>query len=454
MTKETYTVVMGMGKTGMACIRFLMDKGVHLHVMDNRPHPPNLAQLQQTYPNLPYTVGRFDSKILAHATEIIISPGLSLKEPALIPAIKNKVPIISEIELFTRYVNAPVIAITGSNGKSTVTTLVGNMAEQAGWNVQVGGNLGTPALDLLTKSINPDLYVLELSSFQLETTYSLNPKASVVLNISEDHMDRYDSLQAYVDTKRRIYQGHGIMIINADDSHIVAMTETNRRYLSFSLHYGRATFSLGEYQDKRYLMRSDHNLPCLLLSIDEMPLQGLVMLANTLAALALGEAVGIPMSAMLDAIRNFKGFPHRCEHVTKFNDIDWFNDSKGTNVGATIAAIQNLEKPKHIILIAGGDGKGADFNPLIEIAMQHLKACVLIGRDAQLMADTLACAHIPLFFAKDMQEAVAKAAYVAIAGDAVLLSPACASFDMFNNYEHRGEVFVAAVKNYIAQLDT
>ncbi len=435
---------MGLGKTGIACVRFLVKQGLAVCVMDSRPNPPGFSTLLQEFPQVAYTVGSFNTEQLLNADEIIISPGISLQESALAQALAAGVPVVSEIELFARSVNAPVIAITGSNGKSTVTTLVGNMAAQAGWSVKIGGNLGTPALDLLCTPA-PQLYVLELSSFQLETTYSLNPKAAVVLNISEDHMDRYNSLAEYAAVKQRIYQGEGTVIINADDPYVVAMLPPHRHHLSFSLRCDRSSFSVCQRRGELYLARViDHSFD-LLLPVNAMRLQSAIMRANVLAALALGEAVNIPMSAMLDAIQDFHGLPHRCAWVGRIGEIDWFNDSKGTNVGASIAAIQGLEKPGQIVLIAGGQGKGADFAPFAEVVIEHCRACVLIGQDAPLIEAALDN-HLPLSHAHNMQEAVLQAAAFANPGDAVLLSPACASLDMFNNYEHRGQVFTEAVE--------
>jgi UDP-N-acetylmuramoylalanine--D-glutamate ligase len=438
-----YTVVMGMGKTGIASANFLVKHSVSVRVMDNRSTPPGLKTLQQTLPEIPYIAGYFDVEQLANAQEIIISPGLSRHEPALAQALAAGVPVISEIELFTRYVNAPVVAITGSNGKSTVTTLLFDMAKQAGWQVQVGGNLGTPAVDLLCYP-PPDLYVLELSSFQLESTYSLNPKAAVILNISEDHRERYAHISEYIAAKQTIYQGDGIVIINADDPIVVAMRPPHRQFLSFSLHDNWGDFRIGQHQGEYYLTRAFETSFKHLLPIKKMRRQGAMMQANALAALALGEAVGLPQSAMLDVLQTFRGLPHRCAWVANKQGCDWFNDSKGTNVGATIAAIQSLEKPGQIILIAGGDGKGADFTPLADVVAQHCRACVLIGRDAPLIANVLANTVL-IHRADSMEDAVTQATSLAQPGDAVLLSPACASFDMFNNYEHRGQMFEKAV---------
>ena len=434
---------MGMGKTGTACAQFLTQQQVRVVVMDNRVKPPGLSTLQQNSFPITCLTGHFDAEQLAKASEIIISPGISRQEPALALAQAKGVPIISEIELFARYVNAPIVAITGSNGKSTVTTLVGEMAKQAGWPVRVGGNLGTPAIELLG-SPAPNLYVLELSSFQLETTYSLNPKAAVVLNISEDHMDRYQYLDDYIAAKQLIYRGDGVVVINADDPRVVAMLPPKRRFLSFSLQANQGDFSVAQHQGELYLVRVQARGVTPLLPTKAVKLPGSMMRANVLAALALGEAVGLPLLPMLETIQSFTGLPHRCVWVTNIQGVDWYNDSKGTNVGATIAAIQNLDKPGQVILIAGGEGKGADFTPLAHVVSQHCRACVLIGRDAPLIAAAVG-ESVAVYYAQSMTAAVIQAATIAKPGDAVLLSPACASFDMFNNYEHRGQVFETAV---------
>lgn len=434
---------MGMGKTGTACAQFLTQQQIPVVVMDNRAEPPGLSTLQQNSFPITCLTGCFDAEQLAQANEIIISPGISRREPALALAQANGVPIISEIELFARYVNAPVVAITGSNGKSTVTTLVGEMAKQAGWHVRVGGNLGTPAIELLDLPA-PHLYVLELSSFQLEATYSLNPKAAVVLNISEDHMDRYQHLDEYIAAKQLIYRGDGVVVINADDSRVVAMLPPRRRSLSFSLQANQGDFRVAQHQGELYLVRVQATGFTPLLPTKAVKLHGSIMRANVLAALALGEAVGLPLSPMLATIQSFAGLPHRSAWVANIQGIDWYNDSKGTNVGATVVAIQNLAKPGQVILIAGGESKGADFTPLAHVASQHCRACVLIGRDASLIAAALG-ESVAVYYAQSMTAAVIQAATIATPGDAVLLSPACASFDMFNNYEHRGQVFETAV---------
>ncbi|MDM8569352.1 UDP-N-acetylmuramoyl-L-alanine--D-glutamate ligase [Thiotrichales bacterium HSG1] len=434
-------VIMGMGKTGLACADFLIKRHIPVIIMDDRDSPPGLSTLQQKFPKIQYITGKFDSEKLCQASKIIISPGLSRQQPALTKALEIGIQVISEIELFANYVNAPVVAITGSNGKSTVTTLLGEMVQQAGWEVQVGGNLGTPAIELLVNP-TPKLYILELSSFQLETTYSLNPIASVVLNISADHMDRYANLSEYITTKHSIYQGDGKFIKNADDPYA-----TKNAHLSFSLQANKGDFRVHKYNNELYLAKMEDNKLIPLLPVTAMHLQGSIMQANALAALALGQAINLPMTAMLNTLKTFKGLEHRCAWVGNKQGIDFFNDSKGTNVGATIAAIQGLTRKS--VLIAGGDGKGADFTPLRDVVAKHCNAVVLIGKDAPLLAKVLS---VPTYYANGMDDAVQQAITLANSGDAVLLSPACASFDMFTNYEHRGQIFENAVSMHLSKL--
>ncbi|ALG69320.1 UDP-N-acetylmuramoyl-L-alanine--D-glutamate ligase [Beggiatoa leptomitoformis] len=443
---NSYTAIMGMGKTGVSCVHFLVKQGIQLYIMDNRAEPPYFNTLQQTYPQLTYLTGHFDPDILANAQEIIISPGISLENEALQLARQAGVPIIGDIELFARHVTAPVVGITGSNGKSTVTTMLGEMAKQAGRAVQVGGNLGQPALDLLSTAA--DLYVLELSSFQLETTHSLRPKVAVVLNVCADHLDRYADMQAYAVAKQRIYQYAETCVLNADDPIVMAMAPTDKPIITFSLQADKGDFRVATYQGQAHLVRVKQGQIIPLIATAELALKSAFMRANALAALALGEVLGLPLDSMILILKTFKGLHHRCELVTTINQVEWFNDSKGTNIGASIAAIQGLENPKKIILIAGGDGKGADFSPLAAVAHEHLKACVLIGRDAPLIEIALQ-GIIPLSHAHSLEAAVKQCAELADAGDIVLLSPACASLDMFKNYEHRGQVFTDAVHGLV-----
>jgi UDP-N-acetylmuramoylalanine--D-glutamate ligase len=336
-----------------------------------------------------------------------------------------------------------VVAVTGSNGKSTVVSLLGEMARFAGWRTAVGGNLGDPALDLLDDANR--FYVLELSSFQLETTHSLEPAAAAVLNVSPDHLDRYPSLQAYADAKARVYRGAGVGVINRDDPRVRDMAGIAGRDTGFTLGVPRSgDYGLCQHQGETWLCRGDKPL----LPVAELRLAGRHNLANALAALALGEASGLPVEAMLAALRRFRGLDHRTQLVAERHGVRWFNDSKGTNVGATIAALDGLYRPEgtgRAVLIAGGDCKGADFSDLAPVVRRACRAVVLIGRDAPRLAAALA-GGVPLEQAESLEQAVELAARLARRGDHVLLSPACASFDMFRGFEHRGEAFVAAVR--------
>nr|WP_290634546.1 UDP-N-acetylmuramoyl-L-alanine--D-glutamate ligase [Aquisalimonas sp.] len=437
-TNAQRTVVVGLGRTGEACVRFLHARGVAVAATDSRERPPAMAAVQELDRGIPLQVGGFDAAMLADAQEIVVSPGVSLDEQALRQARLCGVPVISEIELFARHARAPVVAITGSNGKSTVTTLVGEMAAEAGKRAGVGGNLGTPALDLLTDP-EPDLYVLELSSFQLETTYSLRPAASVVLNVSADHMDRHGDIGAYAAIKAGIYAGDGIMVINRDDPRVAAMARRRRTVRSFSLGAPAAGgFGILTAQGREWLAR-DRDL---IMPVDELALQGRHNQLNALAALALAESVGLPSQDCVNVLRRFRGLPHRMEWLADHNGVRWINDSKATNVGAAIAAVQGLEGP--LVLIAGGQGKGADFAPLAAALEGKSRAVILYGEDAPLIARALGDS-VPVQRVAGLDEAVTAAAATAEPGDTVVLAPACASFDQFSGYQERGRAFAEAV---------
>jgi UDP-N-acetylmuramoylalanine--D-glutamate ligase len=436
--RDIANVIVGLGKTGLSCARYLAARGASFVVTDSRTVPPGLEELHRDFPDVPVFTGGFDAAVLARARRLIVSPGVALTEPAVAAAVRDGAEAVGDIELFAREARAPVVAVTGANGKSTVTTLVGEMIRDAGFVVRVGGNLGTPALDLLATPI-PDFYALELSSFQLETTYSLNAAAAVVLNISPDHMDRYGDVSEYAAAKRRIYHGDGVMVINRDDPRVAAMIEPGRRVVSFGLDApGQEDFGVRDCDGSVYLAKGDE----FLLAAAVLRLKGGHNIANALAALALGEAVGIPMAGMLASLRRFPGLPHRTQWVASRDGVDWYNDSKGTNVGATLAALQGM--PGKVVLIAGGLGKGQDFTPLKAAVAAKARAVVLLGRDAAQIAHALE-GVVPVIHVNNMDEAVEQAGSLAQAGDSVLLSPACASFDMFRGYEHRGDVFSAAV---------
>jgi len=444
-TKSDYehrTLIIGLGKTGLSCARFLAKQGVPFIVMDDREQPPELPALREQFPDTELLLGGFDTTVMESCNQIIISPGVSLYDPEIAKIIDSGVPVVGDIEIFARHADAPVIAITGSNGKSTVSAMVAEMARTAGRVVRLGGNFGMPALDLLADS-PPDLYVLELSSFQLESTMSLNCTAAAVLNLSPDHLDRYRTMEEYLDAKLRIYRGDGAVIVNADDPLLKNHTPAARKLLYFGS---------GVPQPGQYGVRKRHGELWLakggecLMPVSELHINGFHNVSNALAALALGDAAGLPQGAMLKALKSFKGLPHRMEWVAEWDGVTWYNDSKGTNVGATVAALQGLNGKA--VLIAGGLGKGADFSLLKEAVAQKCRAVVLIGRDAPLIEKALDRV-VPVVHAGDMQDAVQQASHYATSGDSILLSPACASFDMFVNYEDRGRVFVAAVKDLL-----
>lgn len=437
-------IVLGLGKTGLSCVRYLVKCGYDPVAIDSRERPPALSELQTEFPDIPVYLGGFDEKIIDQADEIIISPGISLRELAVAKQIKKGKPVLGDIELFARVAKAPVVAITGSNGKSTVTALVGEMAKASGLNARVGGNLGMPALDLL-EDAEPDLYVLELSSFQLETACSLRTETAVVLNISPDHMDRYASIAEYSAAKMRIYNNCKRPIFNRK----IVLSEAGFSARAIhELHLQECSFGLDEPKPGQFGVRNGFLAygDCNLLPIDEMRIKGAHQVANALAALALGKAVNLPMPAMLETLRNFEGLPHRCHWVANINGANWYNDSKGTNVGAACAAITGIGESiaGKIVLIAGGQGKGADFSKIFAPVRLHTRAVILIGEDALKIKTALQGAS-KILLAESMTEAVDVAYRQAGQGDAVLLSPACASFDMFDNFEHRGEVFMQLV---------
>lgn len=445
--RQGLRVVIGLGKTGLSSVRYLHRLGYKVAVNDTRDNPPNLLELQTEFPDVAISLGQLDEDLLLQAQEIIASPGISIDELPLRAARQAGIAVIGDIELFCRAVDKPIVAITGSNAKSTVTTLVGLMAEKAGIKVGVGGNLGTPVLELLND--DAELYVLELSSFQLETTHSLRAAVATVLNISEDHMDRYANMQAYHQAKHRIYRNCQRYVTNRQDLLTVPLLPEAIPNTSFGLDKpDLQTYGVIREQGISYLAKGQHKL----LNSSEMGIFGEHNIANALAALALGEAVGLPMAAMLHTLKEFTGLKHRCQLVIKHHDVAWYNDSKGTNVGATLAAINGLGAAitGKVILIAGGVGKGQDFRPLSAALAQYGKALILIGEDASKIDAAVTVEHLDKVYVQSLQQAVTQAQQVAQAGDAVLLSPACASFDMFKHYEHRGEVFVQAVLDGLA----
>jgi UDP-N-acetylmuramoylalanine--D-glutamate ligase len=447
--KPSSAVIVGLGKTGYSCARYLHTHGWRVAMTDTREKPPELAKVQALDPSIPVRLGGLDTRLLDDALCVVVSPGVSLTEPFFLEARRRGLDVVGDVELFARTVDAPVIGITGTNGKSTVTTLIGRMASRSGMNVRVGGNLGEPALDLLTASesdaCKTDLYVLELSSYQLESTVSLDLKAAAVLNVTPDHMDRYSTIEDYAAAKASIFARCDTAVINLDDPLVVAMPRPGQSTLSFSLRASiGADYSVVTGTDSKWwLARRGEPL----LAVSEMKITGLHNAANALAALALGEALGLPMQSMLDELREFPGLPHRSQWVAEVNGVTYVNDSKGTNVGATLAAVAGMSGP--LVMIAGGDGKNQDFAPLADAFRGKVRHTVLIGRDAQAIAKALE-GVCTIEHAKTLEDAVRAAARAAKSGDTVLLSPACASLDMFRDYTHRGAVFTQAVKDLAA----
>lgn len=437
-------LVVGLGDTGISVAHYLQSLDFKFAIIDSRAKPPMMEEFFQQMPDTPVFTGGFDEAAFKVATHLVVSPGVSLNEHAVIKAIANGSKIVSDIDLFACSVDAPIVAISGSNGKSTVTTMLGEMAKAAGIQVGVGGNLGTPALDLL--AVDAQLYVLELSSFQLERTSALNAAAGTVLNVSADHLDRHADLSEYAREKQRVFRGDGAMIINADDPVVCAMQDDGRKTFTFSITK-KADFHLAYQGNTEYLMHNESYL----MPLADLPLEGRHNAANALAALALGVSVGLNEQVMCDALRTFKGLSHRMQRVAEIRGVTWVNDSKATNIGACVAALQGYARK--VILIAGGDAKGADMNELTPAIKEKAKSVVLMGKDAALIKQALNDC-VPVYSADNMVQAVQIAADLADAGESVLLSPACASLDQYKNYQDRGEKFTKAVLALVDRTPT
>ncbi|MEQ1592963.1 MAG: UDP-N-acetylmuramoyl-L-alanine--D-glutamate ligase [Thiobacillaceae bacterium] len=445
------TLVLGLGDTGLSAVRWLAARGARVSVADTRAAPPHALRLQELLPDVTLHTGPFDLVQLQTADMLVVSPGVALSEPAIVLAIASGVEIVGDVELFARAIHAlnagrehmmKLIAITGSNGKSTVTAMCGDMCRMAGLETCVAGNIGLPVLEALLEvelgnAAAPQVWVLELSSFQLETTSSLNADAATVLNVSEDHMDRYPDIAAYTAAKARVFHGTGTQVLNRDDARSLGMALPDRQVVSFGLNPPQEN-NFGLCDDE--LCHDDE----LLMPVTALPVAGLHNVANALAALALTRAIGCPTEALLRGLHHFKGLPHRVERVAEINGVVYYDDSKGTNVGATEAALYGMGAQKAVVIL-GGDGKGQDFSPLKAAVEANGRTVILIGRDADLIRVALAGVSVAVERATSLEDAVTLAQQRALPGDVVLLSPACASFDMFRNYVHRAEVFIAAV---------
>jgi len=435
--KAKKDLVVGLGATGLSIARYLHRSGLDATFVDSREEPPGIDELNKVWPDADVSLG--DMQLPGNTDRIIVSPGIADSDPLLKKARKANIEIVSDIELFAREANAPFVAITGSNGKSTVTTLLYHMGRAAGQETLAGGNLGEPALDLLDHD-TPDLYVLELSSFQLQRTESLPAAVAVLLNVSPDHLDWHASEKEYQQSKYRIFREADAAVINRADTRAAKETKNMDNVVSFGMDQPEdGQYGIRSEDGTDYLVRGN----TMLIATSDMEMYGLHNQANALAALAAGELLGFDMAAMLQVLDEFPGLPHRMQFVTRKGAVDFINDSKATNIAAAVASIESVNGM--VVLIAGGEGKGGDFTELATALENKLRAAVLIGTDAAAIASALDTV-MPVYFAQDMEDAVLQAAAFAETEDTVLLAPACASFDQFDNYAARGDAFRTVVE--------
>jgi UDP-N-acetylmuramoylalanine--D-glutamate ligase len=481
-------LVLGLGESGLAMALWLARSGARVRVADTRAEPARLPALRAAVPDADFVAGEFGATLLDGADFVAVSPGLAPDRElaAISPAAAERgIPVWGEIELFAQALAAlkdsqgydpKVIAITGTNGKTTVTSMVGLLCERAGYATRVAGNISPAALDVLREAVDadalPQAWVLELSSFQLHTTYTLDAHAATVLNLTQDHLDWHGSMAAYAADKARIFGANTVRVLNRDDAIVAAMTAPGANVTTFGAGEPDAPGSFGLVSERGVLWLANAN-PLeepekkrkkndpvepveltinRLMPADALRVRGLHNATNALAALALCRAAGLPLAPLLHGLREYQGQPHRVELVAAIADVEYYDDSKGTNVGATVAALEGLgktfgETERQIVLIAGGDGKGQDFGPLAAPVSRYVRAVLLIGRDAPALRAALEPTGVPCFDLADLTQATHRAAGLAKAGDVVLLSPACASLDMFTNYAHRAQVFVDAVRD-------
>lgn len=442
ISTQTRRTIVGLGLTGFSCARYLHNLGLPFRVLDSREQPAMKEQFVQQFPQVELHCGEFTPDLFSADDLLIVSPGIALETPAIAAALKNGAQLSSDIALFLDAVEKPVIAITGSNGKSTVTTLVAEMLNHAGQRAIAAGNIGLPVLDTLTDKQDVDIYVLELSSFQLERLQAVNAAAATILNVTEDHMDRYNGFADYHAAKQRIYRGAKAIVINRHDRLTDTLRNSTMKVFSYGLNKPDLnSFGVLQQGNQQWIAFGNEKL----VAVDDIKIRGGHNVLNAMAALALCKAVGVEPVAVRDVLKTFAGLRHRCEWVADIDGVSFFNDSKATNTGAAIAAIQGIKTAaNNIVLIAGGQDKDSDFSGLAEVIRQNCRKVILVGQDAVKIAQSLngfVSEH-----AGDMQDAVNKAFAAAQPGDVVLLAPACASFDMFRNYQHRGDVFVEAVK--------
>jgi len=466
-------LVVGLGDTGASCVRWLVERDATVRGTDSREEPPHAQRLREAFPEVALSLGGFRTCDFAWADLVVVSPGVALATPEVAAAVAAGKDVVGDVELFARAIrgnlggsHSKVIAITGSNGKSTVTALTGHLCAAYGLDTVVAGNIGLPVLEALEErealGKTPDVWVLELSSFQLEATSSLEADAATVLNISQDHMDRYAGLEEYAAAKARVFgvetdvgraKPSCIQVLNRDDPMVMAMARPGHTQWSFGLvpecgpeeALPTGYFCLAHRKERLWMTEAGQGL----LPVDKLPIAGLHNAANAMAALALCRAIGLDYDGLIPALKTFEGLPHRVQRVAEAAGRVFYDDSKGTNVGATVAALKGFTVP--VVLIAGGDGKGQDFSPMKE-AVGNVRALVQIGRDGPLVEAAVAGA-CPVVREESMEAAVARAFELSRPGDAILMSPACASWDMFRNYAHRAEVFVAAVEALAARVD-
>jgi UDP-N-acetylmuramoylalanine--D-glutamate ligase len=444
------TIIIGLGQTGLSCVKFLTQKNVSICVVDSRDNPPLRSQCEKEFPDVDLYCGVLPGMNETHNYDVVLSPGIAQDHPFIQPLIQKAAHIMGDIDLFAQYNKLPVIAITGSNGKSTVTTMVGEMARECGHHPAVVGNIGVPVLSLFAEAAEAkkyDFVVMELSSFQLELTHHLKPQVATVLNISPDHLDRYPNYKAYYQAKHKIYNHCQIAVINKNDALAFPKDIRASKHKMFSINLPADNeFGILLEEGRQYLA---HGTQKLMLAQD-LHLVGLHNIENALAALALGDAVGFDMASMLRALKSYTGLPHRCQIIAKKQNITWINDSKGTNVGATVSALEGLRQtvdqtPAKIILILGGQAKNQEFGELT-FSVQSMRCEVIVMGECADELFELFTPHVTTTKCQNINQAVQFSSKIAQSGDIVLFSPACASFDQFKNFEHRGDCFVAAVQ--------
>ena len=439
---NNYTIIVGMGATGLSVARYLAAQKIPFIVYDTRNNTKLGEKFLQLFPDVELYFGDWDESLIDNAREVIVSPGVSVKEAVIQSAQARNLPVRGDIEVFLTHNDRPVIGITGSNGKSTLTTLVGKTLEEAGYKVGVGGNIGIPALDLLEHGY--DVYVLELSSFQLEVVAVPELDVACLLNVSEDHMDRYDSFEDYKQAKYKIFRGARKLVFCTDDENTYPPNDASMDRMGFGIHPRTEKPFYSYHFDKTdgFIKYEDRSI----VHKEEIALKGTHNVSNALALLSIARQFGIKEHSCVDVLRDFPGLPHRCEFVGNYNNVTYINDSKATNVGAALAAIEGLKDDySEITLIAGGDGKGSSFEDFGRVINQNVTNLVLIGKDGPAISSFID-EHVRVQFAAEMKEAVAKAKSVAKENGVILLSPACASLDMFTNFEERGALFVSAMK--------